>query len=174
MTTVVLGWDLDRGSRWVPPYEDTVARIQRNGTATAPWQLGHGPAPSPGTCVHLMLQGQTRGLVGRGVVRSAPFQAVDADRPGTLTTHVLIEWDRLLPLTERVPAEMLATKVPCFAWQTAYRDLQELPADAEGPLDLLWAEPHPGAAHTLGWYVVRLLDSARALAGQLSRAIIHP
>lgn len=121
-----------------------------------------------------MLQGRTRGLVGRGVVRSAPFQAADADRPGTLTTHVLIEWDRLLPLTERVPPEMLAARVPCFAWQTAYGDLQELPADAEGPLDLLWAEPHPGAPHPMGWHVLRRLDSARALAGQLGRAIIHP
>ena len=90
--------------RWIPPYEDTLARIERKGTATTPWQVGHGLAPSPGTRVHLMLQGRTRGLVGRGVVRSAPFQAADADRPGTLTTHVIVDWDRLLPLAELDPA----------------------------------------------------------------------
>ena len=61
-----------------------VTRVALTGLVTAPWHLGGGLVPAPGTRVHLMLQGHTRGLVGRGIVRSAPFRAGPADRPGTL------------------------------------------------------------------------------------------
>ena len=42
-----------------------------------------------------------------GVVRSAPFRAGPTDRPGTLGTHVLIEWDQLRhgPECDRVPSD---------------------------------------------------------------------
>ena len=112
MGTVVLGWDLDRGTRWVPPYERAVTQVALTGPTTAPWHLGHTRVPAPGTRVHLMLQGHTRGLVGRGVVRSAPFRAGPADRPGTLGTHVLIEWDQLLPDPRTDPLRTLGPPGP--------------------------------------------------------------
>ena len=127
MGTVVLGWDRDGGIRWVPPYESAVARVALTGPTTAPWHLGRGPVPAPDTRVHLMLQGHTRGLVGRGVVRSAPFRAGPTDRPGTVGTHVLIEWDRLLPIDERIPCDRLARQVPAMPWADTYRDVLEVP-----------------------------------------------
>lgn len=91
----------------VPPYVNAVTRVTLAGPVTAPWHLGAGPVPPVGTRVQLMLQGHTRGLVGRGVVRSAPFRAGPTDRPGTLGTHVLIEWDQLRhgPECDRVPSD---------------------------------------------------------------------
>ena len=116
MGTVVLGWDLDRGTRWVPRYEQAAARVALTGPITAPWHLGSGPVPAPGTRVHLMLQGRTRGLVGRGIVRSAPFRAGPTDHPGTLGTHVLMEWDRLRPITDPITCQWLAHQVPTITW----------------------------------------------------------
>ena len=171
MGTVVLGWDLHRGTRWVPPYEQAVTRVALTGAVTAPWHLGGGSVPAPGTRVHLMLQGHTRGLVGRGVVRSAPFRAGPADRPGTLGTHVLIEWDRLRPITDPIGCQRLAHQVPAVNWAGTYSDVLEVPDQVGDELDRLWDAPQPGALHLPEWVVGRPLDGARALAGHLSRAL---
>jgi hypothetical protein len=171
MGTVVLGWDLDRGTRWVPPYDQAVTRLALTGPVTAPWYVGRGPAPAPGTHVHLMLQGHTRGLVGRGIVRSAPFLAGAPDHGGTLGAYVLIEWDRLLPITDRITPEQLAHQVPRVNWANTYADVLALPEGVGDELDLLWDSPHPGAVHALGWGLTRHLDAARAVAGRISRAV---
>ena len=104
-----------------------MTRVALTGAVTAPWHLGGGSVPAPGTRVHLMLQGHTRSLVGRGVVRSAPFRAGPADRPGTLGTHVLIEWDRLRPITDPIPCQRLAHQVLAVAWAGTYSDVLEVP-----------------------------------------------
>ena len=171
MGTIVLGWDLERGTRWVPPYAHAVTQVVRTGPVTAPWHLGSGPVPAPGTRVHLMLQGHTRGLVGRGIVRSAPFRAGPSDRPGTLGTHVLIEWDRLRPITGRIPCERRTHQVAAVNWAGTYSDVLEVPDEVGDELDQLWAAPHPTALHLPGWVGARHLDGAGALASHLSRVL---
>jgi hypothetical protein len=150
----------------VPPYEQAVTRVALTGRVTGPWHLGSGPVPAPGTRVHLMLQGHTRGLVGRGIVRSAPFRAGPADRPGTLGTHVLIEWDQLRPSTDPIPCQRLAHQIPGVTWAATYSDVLEVPDEVGAALDLLWDAPH-----SLGWVVGRHLDGARTLAGHLTRVL---
>ena len=170
--TVVLGWDLDRGTRWVPTYAQAVTRVAHTGPLTVPWHLGAGPVPAPGTRVHLMLQGRTRGLVGRGVVRSAPFRAGPSDCPGTLGTHVLVEWAQLLPITGRIPCERLAHQVPGVNWAGTYLDVLEVPDRVGDDLDRLWDHPGSGVVHLPGWVVAgRPLDGVRSLAGHLSRVL---
>jgi hypothetical protein len=171
MGTVVLGWDLHRGARWVPPYEQAVSRVALTGPVIAPWHVGGGPVPPPGTRVHLMLQGHTRGLVGRGIVRSAPFRAGPADRPGTLGTHVLIEWDRLRPITDPITCPRLAQQIPNVTWAGVYSDVLEVPDQVGHDLDRLWDAPEPGAVHLPGWVVGHSLGGARTLAGHLSRVM---
>jgi hypothetical protein len=170
MGAVVLGWDLDRGTRWVPPYESAVTRVAVTGPVTAPWHISAGRVPPVGTRVHLMLQGHTRGLVGRGIVRSAPFRAGPTDRPGTLGTHVLIEWDQLLPITDPIPCERLAHQVPGVNWAGTYSDVLEVTDEVGEELDRLWSAPQPGALHLPGW-VGGHLDGVRTLAGHLSRVL---
>jgi hypothetical protein len=145
MDTVVLGWDLERGTRWVPPYEHALAAMASSPTMTIPWGIAGGPVPGPGTQVHLMLQGSVRGLVGRGIVRSASFPAADAARPGTLAQHVLIAWDHLLPIDERIGVAELAARVPEIAWAELYSAVHPLSAIDAERLDRVWASPHPSA-----------------------------
>ena len=143
--------------------------VALTGHMAAPWHLGIGRVPAPGTGVQLILQGHTRGLVGRGVVRSAPFRAGPSDRPGTLGTHVLIEWDRLLPITERIPCERMAHQAPAVNWAGTYGDVLEVPDEVGDQLDRLWAAPHPGALRPPGR--ARPVDGAGTLVGHLSRAL---
>jgi hypothetical protein len=142
--------------------------VALTGPVTAPWHLGAGPVPAPGTRVHLMLEGHTRGLVGRGIVRSAPFRAGPADRPGTLGTHVLIEWDQLRPITSPIGCERLVHQVPAVPWAATYCDVLEVPDEVGDALDLLWDTPH-----SPGWVVARHLDGARNLAGHLTRVLTY-
>ena len=97
-----------------------------------------------------MLPGHTRGLVGRGVVRSAPFRAGPTDRPGTLGTHVLIEWNRLRPITDPIGCERLAHQVPAVNWAGTYSDVLEVPDQVGDELDRLWDAPSPAPCTSRG------------------------
>jgi len=92
-----------------------------------------------------MLQGSTRGLVGRGTVRSAPYLAADVARPGRVATYALVQWDHLLPLVERITPEELAARVPAVRWGTLYAAVHRLGAEDAERLDRVWAAPHPSA-----------------------------
>jgi hypothetical protein len=145
MAAVVLGWDPDRGTRWVPPFAQVLAQLEATGSVVLPWLVDAEPVPSPGTVVHLMLQGRSRGLVGRGVVRSAPYPAFRADQPGRMGQHVLVAWDHLLPVEERIRPEELAVRVPGVAWGELYAPAVVLPFRAAHELERVWAAPHPSA-----------------------------
>ena len=139
---VVLGCDPDRGAHWVPPVAQVMAQLASTGSATCPWSLGpEAIAPRPGAVVHLMLQGRVRGLVGRGVVRSSPYLAVDPLRPGTMSTYVLVEWDRLVPLDDRIPLEVLEAEVPDLPWAETYAPMLGVPAPMAADIDELWDRP---------------------------------
>jgi hypothetical protein len=144
MEAVVLGWDLDRAVRWVPSYERALTQVRLSGSSTAP-HLFAGTPPPPGTTVHLMLQGGTRGLVGRGTVRSAPYLAADVARPGRVATYALVQWDHLLPVIERITPEELVARVPGVQWRTLYASVHRLSAEDAERLDRVWAAPHPSA-----------------------------
>jgi hypothetical protein len=84
---------------------------------------------------------------------------------------VLIEWDRLLPISERITPERLAHQVPSLNWANTYSDVLALPEGVGDELDRLWTSPHRCAVHAPGWGLTRHLDGARALAGHVSRAL---
>jgi hypothetical protein len=128
----------------VPSYERALTQVRLTGSATTP-HLFAGPPPPPGTTVHLMLQGGTRGLVGRGTVRSAPYLAADVARPGRVATYALVQWDHLLPLAERITPEELVARVPGVRWRTLYAAVHRLGAEDAERLDRVWAAPHPSA-----------------------------
>ena len=141
---VVIGWDVERGARWIPPFDDALAQWADRGTATTRCQI-QDAAPGVGTTVHLMLQGGTRGLVGRGTVGSAPFASGAARQPGRLALHVLVEWDRLLPVEDRIRPEELAARVPGIDWAGLYRPVLHLTGEQSARLDRVWISPHPSA-----------------------------
>lgn len=145
METMVLGWDLERGPRWVPPYEQALAESWSQGSVTTRFRIEGPIVPAVGATVHLMLQGRTRGLVGRGTVRTAPFPAVDPAAPGELTHYLLVEWDHLLPVEDRISTEELSARVPDVDWTRTYGPALSLSADQSARLARVWHAPHPSA-----------------------------
>lgn len=145
MGAVVLGWDPDQGNRWTTSYDQCVRRCRDGHRVLERSPVGSWHLVPVGTRVHLMVQGHQRGLVGRGIVRSAPFLAADPTRPGQVIHHVLVEWDTLLPLTGRIPVEALEAAVPTLAWRSTYATTLELPSQPAQQLDLIWAT-HPAPA----------------------------
>jgi len=83
--------------------------------------------------------------VGRGTIRSAAFPAADPTRRGALSAHVLVEWDHLLPASDRIATEELAARVPEIPWSSLYAPTHPLADDQAARLDRVWASPHPSA-----------------------------
>jgi hypothetical protein len=144
MTAVILGWDPDRGNQWVPPYEHALAQVSAEGSARTTYRVA-GEVPAVGTTVHLMLQGRTRGLIGNGVVRSRPFPSSDPAHPGTMAWYVLVEWEHLLPATDRIGPEELDARVPDVPWRSLYGSCTPLDAEQSHRLERVWRAPHPSA-----------------------------
>jgi len=161
MAVVLMGWDPERGTRWVPPYGTVVDQVAAGGRATVPWQLHGEHSPLTGTRVHLLLQGHERGLVGLGTVASGPFLSAAHAMPGTLATHVLITWQALLPVAERITPDELAVRVPGIAWDDVYGEVHVISPNAQHALERLWLAPHPAA---------KAGPSRRATASRLAAA----
>jgi 5-methylcytosine-specific restriction protein A len=157
MGTVVLGWDPDRGNRFHPSYDDSVQRCRDNHGLLGRWPVGDWRLTPVGTDVHLMLQGRERGLVGRGVVRSAPFLAGDPAHAGQVTHHCMVQWTSLLPLDRRIPVEALEAAVPELAWRSAYAPAAALSPEGARQLELMWATTGASTARRLTRSAWRLL-----------------
>lgn len=165
---VLLGWDPDRGSHWVPPFDRVLTQLATTGRATAPWSLGpSGVAPRPGVVVHLMVQGRQRGLIGRGIVRSSPYRALDPARRGTMALHVIVEWDHLRPIEDRITLEQLEADAPDLPWRETYAPMSDVPPPTAAALDLIWAaaSEHPSPTGAT--------RAAALLSGAL-HAVLHP
>jgi hypothetical protein len=157
MSTVVLGWDPDRGNRWNPSYDVSVRRCLDDHGLLERWPVGDWRLTPVGTDVHLMLQGHERGLIGRGVVRSAPFLAGDPAHPGQVTHHAMVQWTTLLPLDRRIPVEALEAAVPELPWRSSYAPAAALSAQGALQLDLMWTTTGASAARRLTRSALRLL-----------------
>ena len=148
---------------------------------TTPWTIGTVDAPPTGTAVHLMLQGRTRGLVGRGTVRSAPYLAADPDRPGALSTHILVEWDRLALVQERIEPAALDKYVPTIAWSELYGNVHALTQAQARALDQAWlaADRPPwhgpaGLVEAVGGVVGHLLHLTHLGPGPMVAGLLRP
>lgn len=156
MSTVVLGWDPDRGNRWTSSYEDCARRCRDGHGLLERSPIGDWRLATVGSRAHLMLLGAQRGLVGRGTVRSAPFLSADPTRPGQLIHHVLVEWDTLLPLDRRIPVEALEAGVPEVPWRSTYASALALSPEGAQQLDLIWST-HAARPRRLTRTALRLL-----------------
>jgi hypothetical protein len=104
-----------------------------------------------------MLQGHERGLIGRGVVRSAPFLAGDPAHPGQVTHHAMVQWTTLVPLHRRIPLEALEAAVPELPWRSSYAPASTLSPEGARQLDLMWAAAGASPARRLTRSALRLL-----------------
>lgn len=164
--SVILGWDPARGAHALPLFRAAAAGIEAEGRGTTPWPVSARSPLAYSTRVHLMLQGEKRGIVGLGTVRSAPFLSFTDAQNGQMSQHVMISWRVLLPEDDLIGIAELTARVPEVDWDRLYTPELTLSEDASARLDRVWLAPHPSAGGgPARRAAVRRVDGAASVGG---------
>ena len=133
----MLGWNPGVGDTW-PGYSRVVDELGAAGVHRRVWPVAAGAEPAPGTDAWLLLHGKTgSGLIGHGVVASAPY-------PAGTAPCVDVDFDVLLPLGDQIPVDTLAARAPLTDWAAAATDAcQPVPEEQARAIRELWAECQP-------------------------------
>jgi hypothetical protein len=92
---------------------------------------------APGDRAFLLRQGHQRGLVGSGVIQSAPYPDKHWDRSGRLAEYCDVEFDVILSPDERLPIEVLQKRLPAVHWVPQQSGTRVRPP-ADDELEELW------------------------------------
>lgn len=154
VTTFVLIWDGSESGYAAADFAADVATTAAGSVVAGTWSVGsrrHGMFP--GDRVFLLRQGTDRGIAaaGRlidGVITVGPHWA----DPTKTAAYTDIEWDRVLPVEERLDFEDLLVQVPAHHWNDVMGSGQELRPPSDAELEALWANHLTtlGTAET-GW-----------------------
>jgi 5-methylcytosine-specific restriction protein A len=141
MVAVLLGWNPGVGDTW-PGYSRVVDELDAAGAHRRAWPTGTGAPPVPGADAWLLLHGKTgSGLIGHGVVASAPHHAGDL---AGAAPCVDVDFDVLLPLGDQIPVDILAARAPLTDWVAAATGpCQAVPEEQARVIRELWAEFRP-------------------------------
>jgi hypothetical protein len=139
VATFILIWDGSESGYAAAEFAADVVTTAAGGVVGSTWSVGsrrHGMFP--GDRVFLLRQGTDRGIVaaGRlfdGIVTVGPHWA----DPTKLAAYTDIEWDRVLPVEDRLDIEDLLTHVP-HHWNNIMGSGQELEAPSDATLQALW------------------------------------
>src|SRR6476620_5608575 len=153
MVAVLLGWNPGVGDTWAA-YSRVVDELGAAGVHRRSWPTGlgtrsgtsTGARPEPGSDAWLLLHGKTgSGLIGHGVVASAPYTVAAPDSSGEPRTWVDVDFDVLLPLGDQIPVDILAARAPLTDWSAAAATgvCRPIPAEQARASRELWAECLP-------------------------------
>jgi hypothetical protein len=138
-TAVILGWNPTRWDDWDPDYDDLVARTAAGEAVAGRWSVANRRTIHPGTEVFLLLQGSKHGLVGHGVTTDWPAPDQHYSDPSRTIQYVPVEWDRLLPLDQRIDRPVLEREVPEVKWRSIRSSGWPAPDKAASDLRAVWA-----------------------------------
>jgi hypothetical protein len=130
----------------------------RSGRPPRAWCVGQQRWIPRGAGVFLLMQGSASGLIGRGFVIRRPFLAAQLDRPGTVAQHLVVEWTSVLPVSDRVPVELLHSEVPQFDWCRTGGPALGMDAATAERISLVWTSWVSDTIHAAA-------RSARIMAG---------
>lgn len=148
MHAVLLTWNPGAGDDyvWTPEAweDDVVTVVDAGGVVTTTWGVGrHVNGIEPGGDAFLYRQGaHGRGIVARGVIRSAPWSAPHWDpersRRGAATRIVDVELQEAVPLDLAVEVDELEALMPEFPWRKVYSSGRRTPPSVTDRLRRLW------------------------------------
>jgi 5-methylcytosine-specific restriction protein A len=139
VATFLLVWNPDNWPWPGSDYETTVARTDAGERVAGRWSVGlrrYGLAP--GDRAYLVRQRRDRGMVGSGEFTSEIYDDEHWDRSGRATTYADLTWDLLLPVEDRIPVDVLKTKVRSVRWDRLQGSGVLLAEQSEQQLDRLW------------------------------------
>lgn len=145
MAAVILCWNPDRWDGW--DYRQAVRESAEPGGFSHNWRVGRHRDIRPGDHAWLLLRdgrnATGRGLLGHGLVVSAPSPDVHPGEPAQPATYIDVVWDALLPRGDQIPPGVLSARVPGVGWESVGASGTALPAAAGDDLRALWAEYAP-------------------------------
>jgi 5-methylcytosine-specific restriction protein A len=145
MVAVLLGWNPGVGDTW-PGYSRVVDELGAAGVHRRAWPTGTGTPPGPGADAWLLLHGKTgSGLIGHGVVASAPYPVAGPEPEHGTRTCIDVDFDVLLPLGDQIPLDILTARAPLTDWAAAAATgaCQPVPEEQARAIRELWAECLP-------------------------------
>lgn len=139
MSGVILGWNPDKWNSWNPDYDSVVSMTESGLSVIEDWGIGNTKRVPIGSDAWLLRQGEHgRGLIGHGTTRSLPLPGPSAVDPSREVMQVVVEFDLLLPVAERVLPDRLTSEVPGIAWTHLQKNGTLVGGDSETQLRSLW------------------------------------
>jgi hypothetical protein len=135
---IMLTWNPDVWNAWDPPYEEAVAATSRGNVVPSRWSVANRVNIPVGADAWFLLQGRQRGLLGHGVVTSEPFRDRHYVDPTWRSSYVMVDFDRLLSLEDRIPIEVLRTEAPSVKWNSFRSSGMSISPEGSLELERVW------------------------------------
>jgi hypothetical protein len=186
VATFVLTWD--GGESGYPPddYASDVASTSEGLSVRRRWSMGNRRyGTAPGDRVFLLRQRNARGIVAAGrLVDGQVFEASRWDDSTRSALYAWVEFETVLPVSERLTIEGLLESLPEVDWNHIFASGQRIDSPADMRLDERWAQhlddlarpiesdvvagqaaipwmikSHPGSEHVLDAYLTSIYQS---------------
>jgi hypothetical protein len=119
-----------------------IAATAAGQTVTGRWSFGsRRSGTAPGDRVYLLRQRADRGIVASGTLADGVIFPAEhwQGRPGRHTYYADVLWDRVVPVADRLPFELLLDEVPGHDWRHIYGSGQQLRPLAAADLARCWS-----------------------------------
>lgn len=151
MTAVLLAWDPAHWDEWQPSYPEAIIQLGSMGVFRHRWSVASRAHIAAGTEAWLFLQGTIPGLIGHGIITSAPHREATHSGPSNTQTSgarktalfVNVDFDALLPIGDQIPAATLSEGTGNPDWAKSPESGQRIPSRDEPMIRALWAEQMP-------------------------------
>lgn len=144
----ILTWNPDLWPETPEEREDFAAtwsewaeHTRRGGSVDEQWSTGSRTSgAAPGDRAYLFRQNRDRGLIARGVITSAIYQALHWDGSDRETNYAAIAWTDILDIEERLRPEEIRLAAPGVHWQRLQGSGSMIHSEEDRRgLDELWA-----------------------------------
>jgi hypothetical protein len=138
---MILTWNPDKWHWDEDDYLDLVERTAQGETEPGNWSTGNRIAGVlHGDRVFLLRQGtHGRGIVASGTVASEIYQAEDWDGSEESANYVDVLWQRVIPVEDALPTEVLKRQLPETNWDRLQMSGTFLKPELIGRLEELWS-----------------------------------
>jgi hypothetical protein len=137
---IVLGWNRMLWDGWDETYDGAVNIAMSGAPYETRWSVGSRVDVEPGTHAWLLRQGGPYGVLGHGLVTSAPFEDAHFAKPGQTSRYVDVAFDVLLDEGDILGRDLLEHAVPEVAWRYQFQSGNRIVPAINARLLELWNE----------------------------------
>lgn len=141
MSVFILTWNPDRWHWDEAEYEKDVRTTSRGRRVRGGWSTGNRTSVlAKGDRGFLLRQHRDRGIVAAGEFTSAIYQDEHWDGTGRLANYADVSFDVVLPVSDRLPVEVLHARLGSVSWDRMQGSGVKLPDDVAEELEEMWRE----------------------------------